>query len=256
MARHVEAWMNGVQLSSIGPVLIQDVQENAPTQETTYMARPLRSGQDVQKNRRTSLRVTIQAAIRELYDLPRRTAVLQQIAAWAACGVLELSNHPGQRLHVIGKASPALGNVRDYTNRIAIELEADTVPYWEAIATMTATGTGASGTENLNIEGTAREIPIEVAFTPSGTLTDLTVSVSCGGVTRQIALSGMSISGSVIFGRDDCDRLTIKNGSTSLLRYRTAASADDLIVPHGAATVSWQASVTGEITFQARGRWL
>ena len=157
---------------------------------------------------------------------------------------------------MIGKASPALGNVRDYTNRIAIELEADTVPYWEAIATMTATGTGASGTENLNIEGTAGEIPIEVVFTPSGTLTDLTVSVSCGGVTRQIALSGMSISGSVIFGRDDCDRLTIKNGSTSLLRYRTAASADDLIVPHGAATVSWQASVTGEIAFQARGRWL
>ena len=256
MARHVEAWMNGIQLSSIGPVLIQDVQESAPTQETTYMARPLRSGQDVQKNRRTSLRVTIQAAIRELYDLPRRTAVLQQIAAWAAGGVLELSNHPGQRLHVIGKASPALGNVRDYTSRIAIELEADTVPYWEAITPTTASGSGASGNAQLWIEGTAREIPVEATFTPAGALTSLTVSVSCGGVTRQITLSGMSITGPVTFGRDECDRLTIKSGSTSLLRYRTESSADDLTVPCGIASVSWQANIACGVMFSAKGRWL
>lgn len=256
MSRHIEAWMNGVQLSSIGPVLIQDVQENAPTQETIYSARPVRSGQDVQKNRRTSLRVIIQAAIRELYDLPRRTAILQQIAAWASGGVLELSNHPGQRLHVIGKASPALGNVRDYTSRIAIELEADAIPFWEAITPMSVSGSGTSGTANLNIEGTASEIPVEAEFTPSGRLTSLSVTVASGGASRTIALTGMSVTDPIVFGRDDCDRLTIKSGSTSLLRYRSAASADDLIVPHGAAVITWSANVSGTAVFSARGRWL
>lgn len=256
MARHVEAWMDGVQLSSIGNIIIQDIQESTPSQETTYAARPVRSGQDVKKNKRQSLKVTIQAVIRELFDLSRRTQILQAIAEWADGEILILSNHPDQRLHVIGKASPALGNVRDYTSVISIELEANIIPFWESVAAYTASGTGASGSESLLVAGTAKEIPVEVTFTPSDTLTSLTVTVACGGVTRQIALSGMSVSGAVIFGRDDMDRLTIKTGSTSLLRYRSAASADDLIVPHGTATVSWTANVSGSITFSARGRWL
>ncbi len=256
MARHVDAWMDGVQLSSIGDVIIQNVNEPAPDQETTYVQRPVRSGQDVQKNKRKSLKVTIETVIRELYDLPRRTRIQQAVAEWATGGVLELSNHPGQRLRVIGKASPALGKVRDYNSTVSIELEADVVPYWENLQPNSASGSGSSGSVSLLIDGTADEIPVEATFTPSGTLTSLTVTVACGGVTRQIALSGMSVSGTVVFGRDDYDRLTIKNGSTSLLRYRSDSSADDLIVPHGNATVSWSANVSGSMVFSARGRWL
>lgn len=261
MSRHIEAWMNGIKLSNLGfcPILIQEVQESAPTQETTYLARPVRPGQDVQKNRRTSLRVTIYVAIRELYNLQNREVTMRMLTMWASGGILELSYRPSQRLHVIGKASPTLGNVRDYTSRIAIELEANTIPFWEDTTIKRVTGTSISGNRTLVVGGNASDIPINITFTPTSSedkVNDLQVIVTCGGVTREIRLTGMDASGPIVFDRDDCDRLTIKSGSTSLLRYRTDTSSDDLTVPSGTATIIWQADVAGTIVCTARGRWL
>ena len=155
--------------------------------------------------------------------------------------------------------APALGNIRDFNSLIRIELEANDVPYWEEKTKNTATGTGSSGSTSLMLAGTAKEIPVEVSFTPTGgALTGLTVTAACGGVTRSIQLSGLSVAqnSAVVFGRDSHDRLTIKNGSTSLMSKRTQASADDLILPAGVATVSWSANVAGTAEFSARGRWL
>ena len=256
MARHIEAWMDGVQLSSIGPILIQDVNEPSPDMEITYTARSQRNGQDIQNRRRKALRVTLQTALREIFDLSKRTQALQAMGGWAQGNILELSNHPDQRLHVICKSEPALGNVRQYTTEIPIEFEASVIPFWEEKYPSTASGSGASGSLSMLIPGTAPEVPVEITFTPGSTISALTVTVACGGVTRQIALSGMSVSGAIVFGRDDQDRLTIKSGSTSLLRYRSAASADDLLIPAGKATISWSASASGSISVSARGRWL
>lgn len=256
MARHVEAWMDGTRLSDIGPIIIQDVNELPPDMEITYGVRAIRSGQNIQKYRRKSLRLTIEAAVRELFDLGKRTAVQQAMAGWASGSILELSSHPGQQLHVICKNVPTLGKIRDYTSILSIELEADIIPFWEEKMSNEVTGTGSSGSATLLIPGTASEIPVEATFTPSGTITTLTVTVVCGGVTRSIALSGFSTSSAVVFGRDSQDRLTITAGSSSLLPYRLASSADDLIVPHGNATVSWSASGSGTMKFSARGRWL
>ena len=200
--------------------------------------------------------MTISAKIFELYDLKKRNEIRQAIAEWCQGSILELSNHPDQQLHVICKSEPGLNNVRDFNSTLEIELEANEIPYWEDKMPNTATGSGSSGTVNLLIAGTEREIPVDVTFTPGSTLTSLTVSVSCGGVTKTIALSGMSVTGAVVFGRDEKDRLTIKNGSTSLMRYRTDASADDLTVPHGKATITWSAGTSGSISCSAKGRWL
>ena len=114
MARHVEAWMDGTRLSDIGPIIIQDVNELPPDMEITYGVRAIRSGQNIQKYRRKSLRLTIEAAVRELFDLGKRTAVQQAMAGWASGSILELSSHPGQQLHVICKNVPTLGKIRDY----------------------------------------------------------------------------------------------------------------------------------------------
>ena len=255
MARHIDAWMDGVRLSDIGRIVIDTVSEPAPEMEIAYINRQTRGGQGVQKRRRKSLKVTIHAKIFEMYDLQRRNEIRQAIAEWSNGSILELSNHPDQQLHVISKAEPGLGDVREYNSTLDIELEANEIPYWENKIASTTTGTGTTGSGYLYLAGTAQEIPVGVTFTPSGTLTSLTVTVSCGGVTRQIALSGMSVTGAVVFDRDAEDHLTIMNGTTSLLRYRSAASADDLILPHGIAAVSWSANVTGSISFSARGRW-
>ena len=257
MARHIDAWMDGIRLADLGAIIIDDVDEPAAEVEITYGARNFRGGQTVQKRRRKSLRVTIHGKIHELFDLQKRNAIRQAVAEWCNGSILELSNHPDQRLHVICKGEPGLGAVRDFNSLLDIELEADSIPYWEDKNANSVTGSGTTGSASLLIAGTAKEIPVEITFTPGSTIAALTVTVSCGGVTKSIALSGMSVSsGSIVFGRDEQDRLTIKNGSTSLMRYRSAASADDLIIPAGTATVSWTAGVSGSITFSARGRWL
>ena len=257
MARHIEAWMDGVRLSDIGAIVIDGVSEPPPDMDISYQAWAQRSGQGVLKRRRKSLRVTIHAKIHELYDLQKRNAIRNAIAEWCGGSILELSNHPDQQLHVMCKAEPGLNDVRDFNSVMDIEMEANEIPYWEDKAPNSVSGSGATGSATLLIAGTAKEIPVEVKFTPGSTIAALTVTVSCGGVTKSIALSGMSVSsGSIVFGRDDKDRLTIKNGSTSLMRYRSAASADDLIVPAGNATVSWTAGVSGSISFSAKGRWL
>ena len=258
MARHIDAWMDGVRLSDIGRIVIDDVSEPPAEMDIGYQARAIRGGQDVSKRRRKSLKVTIHAKVHELYDLGKRNAIREAIAAWSNGSILELSNHPDRQLHVTCIAEPGLGAVRDFNSLLDIELEANAIPYWEDKIANTVTGSGATGSTTLLIAGTAKEVPVECTFTPGSALTALTVTVSCGGITKSIALSGMSIeSGSaVVFGRDEKDRLTIKNGSTSLLRYRSAASADDLTVPAGRATVSWTAGVSGSISFSARGRWL
>lgn len=258
MARHIEAWMDGVRLSDIGPIMIQGVQEPSPDMEITYGSRPLRDGQDILIHKRRGLKITIECVIRELYDLSKRTIIEQAIAGWASGSILELSNHPGQRLHVTRRMDPGLGAVRNYANVIRIELEASEIPFWEDKSKNTFTGTsGTSGEGMLFVPGTAERIPVDASFTPvSGTLTALTVTVSCGGVTRSIQLTGMSVTGAVVISHDEHDRLKIMSGTTSLLRYRTQTSADDLIVPHGLATVTWTANVSVSASFGARGRWL
>ena len=258
MSRHIEAWMDGVRLSEIGAIVIQDVNEQNPDMDIVYTSRPVRGGQNVIKKRRKSLRVTINAKIHELYDLKKRNAIRQAIAKWCSGSILELSNHQDQQLHVICISDPGLGAVRDFNAQLAIELEANTIPYWEEKLANTATGSGSSGSTTLLIPGTAKEVPVDVRFVPSGAVTSLAVAVACGGVTKVITLSGMSVSNSIVFGRDEQDRLTITDGTTgsSLMRYRTTASADDLVVPAGKATISWNASGSGSIYFSAKGRWL
>ena len=91
MARHVDAWMDGVRLADLGAILIQDVNEPTADQEITYGNRPGRAGRDVLVNKRRLLRVSIEIAIRELFDLKKRTAILQAVAGWANGSILELA---------------------------------------------------------------------------------------------------------------------------------------------------------------------
>ena len=266
MARHIEAWMDGVRLADLGAIVIRDVSEPDPEMEIEYINRATRGGRDIQKRRRKALRVTIEAAIHELYDLNKRTAIRDAIAKWSSGSILELSNHPDRRLNVICLTEPGIGSVRDFNSQLNIELEANVIPYWEDKLANTASGSGASGSATLYIPGTAKEVPVDVTVASGNALSALTVTVACGGVTKRIKLSGMSsVTGAITFSRDEDDRLQIMSGSTNLLPYRVMNwtesnvvywSADDLVVPAGTATVSWSASANRSVTFSARGRWL
>lgn len=251
MARHVEAWMDGVALSSLGPFLIQGVQEDAPELEQFLAASPGRDGQWLSAQRRRSLTVTLRVAIRELYDLPRRAYAAEQLAAWAQGHALQLSNRPERRLLVRCTGIPALGDVRNYTEELRVVWTAWAPPYWESQTPDRVNLTGASGT--LTVPGTV-ETPVCLTVTPESALTSLSVTV--GGKTITLAELAVPADTALVFDRDECDRLRITSGGVSLLSKRTAASADDLIAAPGRVAISYTANTTCAVNAEARGRWL
>lgn len=251
MARHIDAWMDGIELASVGPVLIKEVHEDAPSLNVQYDDRAGRSGQMVSIRKRTSVRVAIEMQIRELFDLARRSHVCEDIARWAEGSVLELSNHPGRQLHVVCTAEPALGEVRDYTSSIRVEFEASVIPYWEDKSpnTITVPATGSSGLLNAG----SVEAPVILEVTPSGTLTAF--SVTAAGQT--ISFTGLNVTAQqkLIIGRDALDNLTAMVGTASQLSKRTAISADDLLIAPGVSQISYTANVACTVTARVRGRY-
>lgn len=256
MARHIDAWMDGVRLADLGAVFVQGVDEPAPEMDIEYVNRAIRGGRGIQKRKRRALQVTIHAAIHELFDLKKRAEIRDAVAQWANGSILELSNHPDKRLHVICLAEPGLADVRDFNSTLDITLEADVIPYWEEKWPVSVAGSGTSGSKTLVITGTAQEIPLEITASCGSGMPTLTVAVTCGGVTKAIGLAGMAGVTTINFSRDTQDRLQILTGTTSLLPYRTVTSSDDLMVPAGIAHLSWFSDASVNITFSARGRWL
>lgn len=253
MPRHIDAWMDGVALSSIGSFLIKQVSENAPTVSVMSSDRPGRYGQIITSRKRQSLKVVLEVVILELHDLARRARLTEQLAAWAGGSVLELSNHRDRRLHVVCTGVPTVGNARDYNTAIRIEWTAFAVPYWENMTANTATISGRTGTGTLWIDGT-EQTPVDMMVTvEDGTLTNFLVTAA----GQRIELKNLNVQkgSELTFSRDDRDDLLIRSGSEGLLSHRTAESADDLMTTPGSAYVEFTANTACRVTFSARGRW-
>lgn len=253
MPRHVEAWMDGVALHSVGPVMIQQVYEDPPQMEIVTGERPGRPGERLIATTRKGLRVAIEVVIRELFDLRARTRTQEKLAAWATGRYLMLSNHYGRRLKVTCTGMPTLGSARDYTSALRLEFTAHDVPYWEDAAQTTMSLSGGAQSGRLFVPGTA-PAPVCIVVEPmSGALTTFAASVA----GQRIALSGLSVpqGGRLLFERDRWDDLAITQGGVSLLRRRSAQSADDLIAAPGRADVSFEADTDCSVRFGVRGRW-
>ena len=245
--------MDGVALSTLGSILIQQVHEDAPTLEITEGDRPGRYGTLLLTRKRQALKVTIETALRERFDLALRSRLLEALAVWAQGSILELSNHPERQLHVKCTGEPTLGTVRDYTENIRMEFTAHAVPYWEDKVSSGIALSGSSKSGTLLIPGT---VPAPVCMTvkpTGGALTSFTVTVA----GQQIALTGLNVpqNGILTFSRDKRDDMTIAYNSVSQLSKRSAASADDLMAAPGNAAVSFTANTASTVTFSVRGRW-
>ena len=254
MPRHIEAYLDGVPISSLGPFLIQAVHEDPPTVELTEGDRPGRSGTMLLSSKRQSLKVTIEIAIRELYDLQARSHYMERLSAWATGKVLQLSSRPDRRLNVVCTAPPSLGPVRDCTATVRVELTAYTIPFWEdETPTVWSVENSLTGSLLPIIPGSA-ETPVCLSVKPkSAALTAFSATVA--GET--IALSGLSVatSATLEFGRDAVDNLAVYSGSTPLLSKRTAESADDLFAGPGKTTFAYSANTAVDVTIYVRGRW-
>lgn len=253
--RHIEVILDGIALSSLGPFLVQQVHEDAPTMESTTAERPGRAGSLPISVLRKELRIAVELMIRERFDLAWRAAVLETLAAWAGGEhILQLSSRPDRRLRVVCTSVPSLLEVRNPAAILRIEFTAFTVPYWEdQETTRLSLDNGAAGSGELLVHGSAPS-PVGLIVTPTGgTLSSFSATV--GGHT--VALAGLSIAQNVqlLFYQDSRDCLMIESAETSLLSARTAASADELLADPGRIAVSYTASTACGVTFISRGRW-
>lgn len=252
MARHIEAWMDGTALSTVGPFIIKGVEES-PAETVAYATdKPGIDGQRVTRRLRRELRVVLRVAIRELYDLPRRSYAAEQLAAWASGAVLQLSSKPERQLRVQLDRVPALGDVRDYTQELRVEWVAVSPPYWEdhLPTKLTLTGSDTSGT--LTVPGTV-PTPLRLTITPGSALTGFTVTA--GGKAIELDELGITAETDVVFDRDARDDLRMTGGGVSLTRFRTPESADDLMVSPGLVTVAFEASTSCTVIAEVYGRW-
>lgn len=255
MPRHVECWVDGTALSSVGPFWIQQVFEDPAAAEVTEGERPGRAGTLAIGKKRQSLKVAIELTIHELHDLAARTHWIEQLAAWAGLSgthVLQLSSHPGRRLTVRCTAEPALGEARNYASAVRIEWTAYEVPYWEDQLETVLDVSGDDETGTLVIPGTA-PAPVSLTVTAGAAVTEMTVSAG----DSEIELTGLELeTGDILtFTRDARDNLMIKSGNTVLLSCRTAESADDLLAGPGPVPVSFTADGECDVRFSVRGRW-
>lgn len=244
--------LNGVTLSGLdSSIRVTDLQEEAPVWRTA-LSPAWDEGQQLLRRTRESLSVTVCFAVLEP-GLSRRSDILQRIYAWAEQGgTLMLSDRPGQQLQVICTALPAW-SAEDYLTDMTLRFTSVHIPWWESAAAK-VTGTDIM---TLQVPGNAPcAAKAEVIVFNRGTDTIRRLKLHCG--LTEMVFEGIEFPAGSVFSLlyRDGTLLAWIDGE-SVLRCRTADSADDLLAPCGeASTVYADGGELLEATFMARGRYV
>jgi len=255
LARHLSAWINDIALTDAVPnAIIRQITFDAAESDLTTGDRPGQYGQRLLGLHRKSLHVGVEFVVRELFDLSARSRAVEAAAAWAQSGRLRVSNMPERFLQMVCTARPAVLAARDYAQVIRADFTALAVPYWQDIATVSATLNGTRGSGTLRPAGTVDSLRVAVTVTPAGgTLTTLTLTV--GSTAMQF--SGLSVTAAkpLIIAYDQRNLLTITSGGVGQLSRRSG-SDDLLAVPRQSNAVGFTANVSCAVKFEARGLFL
>lgn len=257
MSRHVQAWINNVEITDASPlVILREPAEQPPEAELTTAERPGAPGARLIGVKRTRLTVSLGFVLRNIFDLSARAHAIEDVNAWAQDGILQLSNRENRQLQMVITKRAALGPIRDYNQVYTIECAAVDCPFWQARAASSASVTGASGTAHLEPPGTVPRLPLELTVSPSSAaLTALTVSVN----GRQMQFGGFSLPAGqalrLYYDEHMLQWLTL-NG-VSAVNARQSGSADDLFVlPRRDNAISFTADAAVQFTARARGLYL
>lgn len=257
MRTNISVSLNGVPLDSIDKSIItQDITEDTPAMNVATASRFGTYGQRVTTFEKRSTQVTVKFNIAER-DLERRYLIAEKVRAWAANGGrLTLSCRPDRFLSVVCTALPGIEFKNSFDQEYAIRLTAFAVPEWQSIMPFSASVTEETDvvTKAIVNQGTA---PTKLRFklsNNSGKVLDECI-VTVNG--KHIELTGMSVpNGSdVTLTYTDDDIMQIRCGADSLLDKRTADSADDLWLTHGANSVMIITDVPVTAMLTAIGRW-
>lgn len=256
MISRYEVMLDGVPLSSMhDELMILDVQ-HTPAQRQANVARKAKGhGGYVSGIYQQQTTVSVLFEL-HVYDIRERQRVCDEIATAAInCKILQTSDRPGKRLHVICDQPPAIESAQQWTSQIAMTFSAYSIPFWEETAPAVVTLTGTAKTDTLFVPGNAGETFVDVEVSAPSGISSLTISAG----SNTIALTGLSVAagGVIKVTHDENGILSIKNGNTSILSHRTAVSSDDLLVISGKRNnVSVSANNAVSCRFSARGVWL
>ena len=158
MLTKVSVGLNGTLLTDIdSSIVLQSVEESAPTWNPTASARAHLLGQHYLTTEKRYKDVTINFALAIRDDFAHRTAVMDRIAAWAAAGgKLTLNYRNDQELRVKCITLPALTDVLKWANPYKIVFRAYDIPQWISTIPSTVSFTSALATRTLYVRGTFR----------------------------------------------------------------------------------------------------
>ncbi|MBR6029226.1 MAG: hypothetical protein IKP40_09040 [Clostridia bacterium] len=187
-----------------------------------------------------------------------RMDVIEKIMGWATSGYLTVSTRPGLRLYVICTQPPSVAAF-DWTERLEIVLSGYGDACWEEIYPATVTAENQTAWTGTIKPGGTRSCYLEYLVTNKASANLTSVTATANGYT--IAVTGITVAqgGKVWLHYDQHHFLYILTGATMqtpLVSYRTAASADDILLTPGVSnsfTLTTDVSCDMEVT--ARGMW-
>ena len=245
--------LNDVSLLSLNDsIYITDISYQPPEYSFNVSRYAGRSGGYVVSNRKEKAVVRVSFEL-HIYGTQQRQNACQEIVSWAkAGGKLQTSDRVDQYLQCVCTSIPSVESALRWTDTLTLEFTAFSVPYWQGVYAAGTTITGASATGDIFVPGNA-ETRSDVEITANAAITALTV----GFGSSSIALSGLTVTqgGVITFSHDQNGILSIKQGTTSLLDKRTAASSDDLAADCGNIAISVTADASVTAKFSAKGVW-
>lgn len=258
------ATLNGVSMHSVDPaIVIQSIDEQAPSWNVTAVSRAGRIGQYCTGTEKRYRDIIIKFAVRITRDYAAREAVLQKVAAWAAPGgTLKVNYRTGQQINVICAALPAVQGIDKWANAYQLTLRAYGVPEWQNVTadSVQGGGTGATGTAFLSVSANGGGKLAFNAQNDSGSTCD-TAQVKVG--SQIIRFEGLALADgeTLSVGYDSSDNMTAvarsMSSERSVLDKRTTASVDDIWLSGTSSNfIQYEGSIKLRWWFHCYGRWI
>ena len=250
--------LNGQYLDTLyGSIVIRGIEFDAPKINIQTIDKMGGVGQRVTSCRYETLDVVVKWAMNiRKTDLIMRRKIYEDVCRWAMqTGWLTVNFLPERRLWVDKTELASAGDFWNWTEEYTITFRAYSVPFWQDVFPSSVSQTSYSGGNlSVAVPGAFRTV-LDVEFKNTSGSTLNTFSVATGGYT--IGLSGLGCANNstlkITHGPDGLLKILV--GTTSKYDKRTAASADDLYVDPGTASVTITTERSGNLTLSAYGRY-
>lgn len=201
-----------------------------------------------------------------IYDIAKRNAACQKVAAWAAAGgSLATNDRPDQYLrNVVCEQFPTIESARNWTDPLTVVFATTVTPYWLSTTAKTRNVTGKNFYAVLSLDGNVGSSLVNVTVTAKEKFTSLQITSG----NTMLKLSGLNVTAGkqVVIDYVSSRYLRIRMGKTkngtftsegSLMANLDPASSDNLLAECNADTrVSVVANGKVQVDISGRGQWL